>query len=224
MLKHIKYLYYTMISVYILLILYACSTPQGSTIDELGCPKPPPEVFTKVGLDASVGSSTFGKVVTGNVGLKITPDVVDLMSKEARNEAMISWLVCREEKNGLIKTPEQNAYAHNVARFYTTDPTPEQAIEWHKNNPYPSGATIIIKGKAVGKNGEPLIGASVSIIGTSLGATTDIEGNYKITLPISLHDTELEIQISYTGYAQQTETVHILAPYVEIPPIKIEEP
>src|SRR5437870_408939 len=101
----------------VMAILLGCSpTAQLSTIDELGCPKPAPSVFTQSSFDATVGSSTFGKVITGNVALKISSSVTDLMSKAARNEELISWLICRQQKNGLIETPEQLQYAMNAAR------------------------------------------------------------------------------------------------------------
>lgn len=182
-------------------------------------------------MDASLGSSTFGKVVTGNVGIKITPDVVDLMSKEARNEEIISWLICREGKNGLILTPDQNQYAHDVARFYTTSPTPEQAIEWHKNNPYPSGATITLKGNTINKNGRALSGVRVylSYADTDIGfCKTDDEGNYAIAIPVSYYHTEMKIEINIRHGSQQAlysqeETYRVLAPYI-IPPIKMEIP
>ncbi|HLA99969.1 MAG TPA: TonB-dependent receptor [Bacteroidota bacterium] len=53
---------------------------------------------------------------------------------------------------------------------------------------------------------EPLIGASVSIAGTSLGAATDIEGNYIIlNVPAGIHT----VRASYVGY-QVVEISNIL--------------
>jgi iron complex outermembrane receptor protein len=41
--------------------------------------------------------------------------------------------------------------------------------------------TGIIEGRVYDEiNNEPIIGANVSIVGTTFGASTDIDGNYKI--------------------------------------------
>ncbi|MEM1119083.1 MAG: TonB-dependent receptor [Bacteroidota bacterium] len=52
--------------------------------------------------------------------------------------------------------------------------------------------------------GDPLIGANVIITGTTVGASTDLDGNFSIT-----SDTPLpwDLEISYTGFAQQNVTV-----------------
>lgn len=49
-------------------------------------------------------------------------------------------------------------------------------------------------------SGEPLIGASVSVPGTTVGAITDYDGNYHITAP----EGATSLRIAYTGYAEQT--------------------
>jgi len=52
--------------------------------------------------------------------------------------------------------------------------------------------------------GDALIGANVIIKGTTVGSSTDLDGNFSIT-----SDTPLpwDLEISYTGYAQQTINV-----------------
>jgi len=50
------------------------------------------------------------------------------------------------------------------------------------------------------ENGEPLIGATVLVVGTSTGSVTDIDGSYSID--VSDDDTQLEF--SYTGYTAKT--------------------
>lgn len=49
-------------------------------------------------------------------------------------------------------------------------------------------------------SGEPLIGASVLIVGTTTGTVTDFEGNYSI----QISDEAKEFEVSYTGYAAIT--------------------
>lgn len=59
-----------------------------------------------------------------------------------------------------------------------------------------------IKGKIVdATNGEPLIGANVTIIGTSMGAATDIEGEYVI---LNIEAGVYDLKVSYLGYQTQT--------------------
>lgn len=50
------------------------------------------------------------------------------------------------------------------------------------------------------ENGDPLIGASVLITGTSTGTVTDFDGNYSVNVPANAES----LTISYTGYATQT--------------------
>lgn len=49
-------------------------------------------------------------------------------------------------------------------------------------------------------NGEPLIGASVIVKGTTVGAVADVDGRYTLRLP----EGATELRISYTGYSEQT--------------------
>lgn len=61
-------------------------------------------------------------------------------------------------------------------------------------------AQRIVKGNVTdAENGDALIGASVSVVGTTRGAATDIDGNYTIEVPAG----SSQIRFSYTGYAEQ---------------------
>ncbi|WP_210464216.1 SusC/RagA family TonB-linked outer membrane protein [Rufibacter roseolus] len=53
-----------------------------------------------------------------------------------------------------------------------------------------------VKGKVTDKTGSPLIGASVSVKGTAIGATTDVNGNYSINAP----SESGTLVVSYIGY------------------------
>ncbi|MDO5443508.1 MAG: TonB-dependent receptor [Bacteroidia bacterium] len=60
-----------------------------------------------------------------------------------------------------------------------------------------------LSGKVVDQNGEPIIGASVVVVGnTTLGAVTDIDGNYSFSVPANANVTA-----SCIGYASQTVAV-----------------
>jgi len=61
-----------------------------------------------------------------------------------------------------------------------------------------AGTTGKIAGRVVDANtGEPLIGVNVVISGTSMGAATDIDGNYFI---INIPPGIYEIKASLVGY------------------------
>lgn len=224
MTKHI--IHFAFAIAYLLAISVAgCPRAQLETIDELGCPRPAPSVFTQAGVDANLGSSTFGKVITGSVALKITPAVVDLMGKAARNEEIISWLVCRDQKNGLIQTPEQLQYAKSAARFYSLSPTPEQAMKWQSQNPFPGGSTIRIKGRVLSKAGEPAIGVMVTVRyeGEVIAAgATDVNGAFFFQLPIKYHDTELDISYQLAGFAVTYSKFRVLAPSTDLKSFEIK--
>jgi hypothetical protein len=58
-------------------------------------------------------------------------------------------------------------------------------------------AQITVKGTVKSATeGEPLIGATVLVKGTSTGASTDIDGSFSITVP----NNNSVLQISYTGF------------------------
>lgn len=53
------------------------------------------------------------------------------------------------------------------------------------------------------QNNEPLIGANILVVGTSIGTITEIDGSYSLEVPAGA--TELEF--SYTGYASRRMTI-----------------
>ncbi len=60
-----------------------------------------------------------------------------------------------------------------------------------------------IRGQVTSAEGEPLIGASVFVRGTSSGTVTDIDGNYELSVP----DEFNVLTFSYTGYTPQDVTL-----------------
>lgn len=61
----------------------------------------------------------------------------------------------------------------------------------------------IIRGSVKDNNGEPLLGVSVLIKGTSLGTVTDIDGNYSIEIP----NNQSTLIFSYLGYKSKELSV-----------------
>ena len=69
-----------------------------------------------------------------------------------------------------------------------------------------AGAQGTLTGKAVDENGEPLIGATILLAGSSRGTATDFNGNYTLeNVPVG----EQSFRASYTGYADLTQTAVI---------------
>ena len=51
-----------------------------------------------------------------------------------------------------------------------------------------------------GDTGEPLIGASVIVTGTTAGTATDIDGNYRLNAPADA----VSLIVTYVGYNDKT--------------------
>ena len=62
------------------------------------------------------------------------------------------------------------------------------------------GAVRTITGKIVIESGDPLIGASILVEGTTIGAITDYDGIFSIDVP----DETRHLLVSYTGYDTQS--------------------
>ena len=60
--------------------------------------------------------------------------------------------------------------------------------------------SLTIKGTVTDDTGEPLIGATIMVAGTSVGAVTDLDGNYSISIPKGKRD----LIFSYVGYNSKT--------------------
>ncbi len=61
-----------------------------------------------------------------------------------------------------------------------------------------------VKGKVTdAENGDALIGASVSVVGTTRGAATNTDGDYSIEVP----EGSTQIRFAYTGYSEQVITL-----------------
>ena len=62
---------------------------------------------------------------------------------------------------------------------------------------------VNLSGKVVDSSGEPVIGASVVLVGnTTVGAITDLNGNYNLTVP-----SNSSVTVSFIGYQSQTVAI-----------------
>lgn len=65
------------------------------------------------------------------------------------------------------------------------------------------GKQTVIKGTVIDSNGEPLIGVSVKVVGTSVGTATDFDGRYTINIP----RVGSVLEFTYVGYTSKKVTV-----------------
>ena len=68
-------------------------------------------------------------------------------------------------------------------------------------------AQIDVRGTVVDEQGEPVIGASVIVEGTTHGTVTDFDGNFLLNAPQGA-----KLDISYVGYKSQTVVVRDASP------------
>lgn len=122
--------------------LTSCAQPQplNSTVAiDPNCPEIPATTFAAVGMDAKAGALQFGKFVTvGELALKASPQLLSRISQSVRDDQITDALICAARNRGELKTQEQIAHAWTVARFYRTNSTPDLAIQFHKENPFPT--------------------------------------------------------------------------------------
>ena len=71
----------------------------------------------------------------------------------------------------------------------------------------PLWAQIDVRGTVVDEQGEPVIGASVIVEGTTHGTVTDFDGNFLLNAPQGA-----KLDISYVGYKSQTIVVRDASP------------
>jgi len=105
------------------------------------CPEIPATTFKAAGLDAAVGSELFGKLVTGETSFKLDPKIISGINQSVRDDQTTDALICASRERGELKTPEQVDHAWKKARFHRTNPTAPEAIQFYRENPFPSTTT-----------------------------------------------------------------------------------
>lgn len=79
------------------------------------------------------------------------------------------------------------------------------------------GEGLKIKGKVTDKNGEALLGANVMIMDLSIGAATDLDGNYIFDVPsANVNGQEVKLSASYIGFKQNTTTIVLRGNTLEV--------
>ena len=66
-------------------------------------------------------------------------------------------------------------------------------------------AQSLVKGLVSDESGEPVIGATVRVLGTNDGTVTDLDGRFQVTAK-----SNAQLSISYIGYVTQKVNVGVL--------------
>ena len=110
------------------------------------------------------------------------------------------------EEDSLSIDSESNQ--EEISRARNRDASLEQEIDQissvveDENSQQDLASQIIVSGNIVDEDGEPLVGASIVINGTSIGTISDLDGAYSIS--VGPKDT---LQVSYLGYDNITYPV-----------------
>ena len=68
-----------------------------------------------------------------------------------------------------------------------------------------SAQESFVTGKITDNEGEPLVGASIYVVGSGIGTTTDFDGKYKLELPAGNY----VLEISYVGHSTSSQSVAV---------------
>jgi len=75
-------------------------------------------------------------------------------------------------------------------------------------------ADVVCRGRVLDEQGEPAVGAVVAVPGSKTGVPTDIDGNFKISVP----DNAKTLKISYLGYFDENVPVSAQMGVIELRP------
>ncbi len=127
-------------------------------------------------------SLAFSKEVV-NLNEQVTIRVNNADIHEVLNQLLTSRNIYYEIKGEKIYISDVH-----VAKMIENQQKPQQQVQ--------------LSGTVKDEKGEPIIGANISVPGTSIGTITDIDGRYALTVP---HGTMLKF--SYIGYNDQEFTI-----------------
>ncbi len=133
-------------------------------------------VLTEIGRQTSLSVVYNVKDVDPNYAVSITANDENLNSvmEKVLNNTKVSYSV------------------HDKYLVLYTSSTPEATLKMQQSK-------RAITGNVTDNYGDPLIGVSVIVVGTSTGAITDMDGNFSIEVP----NDKAVLEFSYIGYKKQ---------------------
>lgn len=126
------------------------------------------------------------------------------MFKKSLQALPIFWQKRKSFSSSLVlflSLTSMNAFSQTDS--LNANPAPPVATPVVETSPPPvsEGVSKLVSGKVLDKDGEAVIGAVVSIKGTSIGAATDVDGAFSVKVPEA--NANGILVISYVGYTTQ---------------------
>lgn len=96
--------------------------------------------------------------------------------------------------NGSANAGDEFAQEHSNPR--SVDSAMPEDIQQEKVD----STSLVVTGRVVDENGEPLPFANIAIEGSSLGAVSDTEGRFRVSVPRKLATDSLTLRFTYVGF------------------------
>jgi hypothetical protein len=180
---------------------------------------PTGEILVKVDAKKNGNFSFEFSYVVGNAGWFPTYDI------RAKNINEPVQLIYKAN----VKQDTKEDWNNVKLKFSSSDPNvsgvaPELKTYFLNYNTLPPTyklAANSVSGKVTDNKGEPLLGATVVVQGTTIGTVTDIDGNYSITIP----NNASQLNYSFIGYNSLTLPItgNIMNVALEESEMKLEE-
>ncbi len=147
----------------------------------------------KVDFELSYLVANSGWFPTYDIRAKNVNEPIEIIYKaNVKQDTKIDW------NNVKLNLSSANPNVSGVA--------PELKTYFLNYNTLPPTYNLIsneIKGKVVDENQEPIPGVNVIVKGSTIGASTDFDGNYSITIP----NKSSELEYSFIGFETQTLSI-----------------
>lgn len=163
---------------------------------------PTGEILVKVDVKRNKSYSMELSYIVGNAGWFPTYDIraknieepVQLIYKaNVKQDTKVNWN--RVKLKFSSADPNVSGVAPELQTYYlnynTLPPT------------YTRSRTNLVRGRVIDNRGEPLPGVNVLVEGTTIGAVTDVDGRYSITIP----NNSSHLTYSFIGYSTETRPI-----------------
>ncbi|MDO6761166.1 mucoidy inhibitor MuiA family protein [Tamlana sp. 2_MG-2023] len=153
---------------------------------------------TKVEFEISYVVSNAGWLPTYDIRAKNVNEPIELVYKaNVKQDTKIDW------KNVKLRLSSANPNLSGVAPELKT-----YYLNYNTAPPRYNRDINQVSGQVLDENSRPIPGVNVIIKGSTIGTTTDFDGNYALTIP----ETSTQLEFSYLGYENKiiniTDAIH----------------